>query len=263
MGDLGAAFTPSGWPAFVLISARLTGMVMVAPFFSMFGIPRTVRGGIVVVLALTLLPAAPHPAFPERALDIPVPLMTELVIGLGIGLVAAVIQHALVLAAEVVSLQTGLSLGQLFTASIENGGPAVAQLYGFLGLSVFIGFGGHLALVEGLGRSLTTVPPGQLLALDRGAEETLRLVGSLFEHAVQIAAPVSVAVTVTNLAMAILSRAVPQLNAMAMSFAVSIALALVLFGAALPTAARVIGRWVGEIPVGVDGVVGSLAGPVR
>ncbi|MEZ4588853.1 MAG: flagellar biosynthetic protein FliR [Gemmatimonadales bacterium] len=117
MGDLGAAFTPSGWPAFVLISARLTGMVMVAPFFSMFGIPRTVRGGIVVVLALTLLPAAPHPAFPERALDIPVPLMTELVIGLGIGMpVAAVIQHALVPAAEVVSPVTGLSLGQLFTA---------------------------------------------------------------------------------------------------------------------------------------------------
>ncbi|MEZ4588852.1 MAG: flagellar biosynthetic protein FliR [Gemmatimonadales bacterium] len=87
--------------------------------------------------------------------------------------------------------------------------------------------------------------------------------GSLFEHAEPDRRAGQRGGDGTNLAMAILSRAVPQLNAMAMSFAVSIALALVLFGAALPTAARVIGRWVGEIPVGVDDVVGSLARPVR
>jgi flagellar biosynthetic protein FliR len=261
MADVMGVFAPATWPAFVFVSARLTGLMMVSPFWSMFGVPRSVRGAVVVVLAAVLVGGAPLPAFPERALDVPLPLLTELVIGAGIGLVAAVIQHSLTLASEVIAMQTGLSLGQIFTGSVENGGPAMTQLFGFLGLGVFVGLGGHLMVLEGLAGSLQTIPPGTLPGFHGGASVALGTVGALFGDALQVAAPVSVAVTITNFAMAILSRAVPQLNAMAMSFAVSIAVGLVMFGAALPMVAKVVGRWIGAMPGGIHGMVGAFARP--
>ena len=262
--DTGASlFAPGAWPAFVLITTRLSGLMLVAPFWSMFGVPRTVRGALIVVLAAVLLPGSAKPAFPERALEVPLPLISELLIGVGIGLVAAVLQHALTLASEIVAMQTGLSLGQLFTGSVETGGPALTQLYGFLGLAVFVGLGGHPMMLEGLARSLQTVPAGSLASFDGGPAAAVAMMGSLFRQAVQVAAPVSVALTVTNFAMAILGRAVPQLNAMAMSFAVSIGVALVMFGAGLPILVRVLSRWVGGMPPVVDALVDGFALPGR
>jgi flagellar biosynthetic protein FliR len=261
-GPIASVIGPGGWPGFVLLSTRLTGLVLVAPFWSALGIPRLVRGAVVVVVAAGLGSIAPPVAYPEGGVDLLVPLVSEFLVGLTIGLMGAAIQHAMLLASEVVALQTGLSLGQLFGSS-EEGSAAVSQLYAWLGLAVFVAIGGHLMMIEGLGRSLETLPPGSLLTIEGGASWALTVVGSLFAHAIQVAAPVTAALTVSNLAMAILSRAVPQLNAMAMSFSVSIGVALLVIGAGLPVVARAVGRWVHALPGGIDGVVGSLVGGGR
>jgi len=259
MNPLAALFAPGSWPAFVLISTRLAGLMVVAPFWSMLSLPRSARGAIVVVLAAMLVPASPKPAFPDKILAIPLPLMTELVIGLGLGLGAAVIVQAMTLASEVVALQTGLSLGQVLTPNLETGGPAITQLYGLLGLAAFVALGGPLLLLDGLAGSLQAIPPGGGATLGAVGPTVLRLTGAVFAHAVQIAAPVMVALTVTNVAMAILSRAVPQLNAMAMSFAVTLGVGLLTFGLSLPLLVRVTSRWVAAIPASIDAIVGALA----
>ena len=160
---------------------------------------------------------------------------------------------------EVVALQTGLSLGQAIGVSVESGGPALGQLYGFLGISVFVSLGGPVALITGVARSLETIPPGGLISFDGSALVALRMSGAVFSHAMQIAAPVVAALTVTNIAMAILSRAVPQLNAMAMSFAVTIAVGLLMFGLSLPVMVRVVTRWTEAIPAEIGIAVGAMA----
>jgi flagellar biosynthetic protein FliR len=260
---VGSLLAPGSWASFVMISTRLAGVMLVAPFWSMIALPRSVRGAIVVVLAAILVPTSPRAAFPERALEIPVPLATELLIGVAIGIGAAVILHSLTLASEVIALQTGLSLGQLLAPNQENGGPALTQLYSLVAMATFVGVGGHLALVEGLGRSLQALPPGSLVAVDVGAGGLLRVVGAVFANAVQIAGPVLVALTVTNLAMAILSRAVPQLNAMAMAFGVTIGVGLVMLGVSLPLVVRAVARWTAAWPASLDAIVGALAATGR
>jgi flagellar biosynthetic protein FliR len=251
---------PGSWPAFVLISARISGLMMLAPFWSMVSIPRSVKGAIIVVLAAVLVPTAAKPAFPDRVLGFPVPLMTEFTLGLGIGLAAALVVHALMLASEVVALQTGLSLGQVLTPNIDTGGPALGQIYGLLGLAVFVSTGGPIMMIEALARSVIQHPPGVMISFVEGPLVLLRLTGSVFGYAIQIAAPVMAALTVTNIAMAILSRAVPQLNAMAMSFAVTLGVGFVLIGLSLPVLVRVLSRWFAAVGTDADSLVGLMVG---
>ncbi len=251
---------PGSWPAFVLISARLSGLMLLAPFWSMVSIPRSVKGAVIVVLAAVLVPTAAKPAFPDHVLGFPLPVMMEFTLGLGIGLAAAVVIHALMLASEVVALQTGLSLGQVLTPNIDTGGPALGQIYGLLGLAVFVATGGPTMMIEAVARSVIQHPPGAMISFAEGPMVLLRLTGAVFGYAVQIAAPVMVALTVTNVAMAILSRAVPQLNAMAMSFAVTLGVGLVIIGLSLPSLIRVLGRWFGSVGADSDALVAAMSG---
>lgn len=252
-------FAPGAWPAFVLISTRLAGLMLMSPFWSMQTIPKTIKGAAVVVIAAVLVPGSAKPAFPDHLIEMPLPLMLEFTVGMVIGLAAAVVTYSLTLASEVVSMQTGLSLGQVLTPNVELGGPAISQVYGLLGIAVFVGMGGPVMMLEAVARSLAQYPPGSPLPFDQGAVSILSITGNLFGYAVQIAAPVMVALTVTNVAMAILSRAVPQLNAMAMSFAVTLGVGLIIIGASLPLMVRLVGRWVDATPSTIDALVGAMA----
>jgi flagellar biosynthetic protein FliR len=249
---------PGSWPAFVLITARLSGLMLLSPFWSMVVVPRSVKGAIVVVLAAIMTPLTAKPPFPDQVLGLPIPLMMEFTIGLAIGVVAAVVSHAMMLASEVVAFQTGLSLGQILTPNIELGGPALGQIYGLFGLAVFVATGGPTMMLEAIARSLVEYPPGTPVSFAEGPVAALTLTGAVFGYAVQIAAPIMVALTITNIAMAILSRAVPQLNAMAMSFSVTLGVGLVVLGLSLPLLTRLLGRWIEGAPAAADALLDSM-----
>ncbi|MGH7741120.1 MAG: flagellar biosynthetic protein FliR, partial [Candidatus Eiseniibacteriota bacterium] len=102
---LSAIFAPGQWPTFALVSARLAGLMTVAPLWSMTALPKPTRAGITVLLAIMLMPGLPPPSLPESWVMLPLPLAMELAIGVVIGLTAAVIVQGLTLAGEVLSIQ--------------------------------------------------------------------------------------------------------------------------------------------------------------
>jgi flagellar biosynthetic protein FliR len=216
---LARLFDPAAWPTFVLVSARLGGLMIAAPLWSMSALPRSIRAAITVVLALVLVPVAPRAALPETAFVLPLPLATELLIGLAIGLTAGVLVQAAVLAGEVISLQMGISLGAALGASPELEAPGVGQFQQLLALFLYVAVGGHLLLLEGLARSLQAIPPGSPVSLPAAGGAVALMLGSLFSCALSVAARVMVTLLLVNLALAALSRAVPQLNAMMASIA--------------------------------------------
>jgi len=238
-----AILSPEMWPTFVFITARLVGLFSVAPLWSMGALPRTARAAILVVMALVLLPGAPHVRMPEQVLELPVPIAMEVLLGLSIGLVAAVVVQGAGLAGELVSLQMGLQLGPALAPMVEFEASGVAQLQTMLATVIY---GSPMELGEG-GRAITAIA------------------GTLFSSAVRTGGPVIVALLVTNVALAILSRAVPQLNAMMVSFPLTIAVGLVMVGATLPITAGTLNGWVHELPGRIAVVTGAFralpAGP--
>lgn len=253
-----ALLSPANWPGFVLISARLTGLMLLAPIWSMVALPRSVRGAAVVVFAALLVPSVAPATVPAEVVELPLPLLVEFTLGVGIGLAAAVVSQAMLLASEVVSLQSGLSLGQVLSPNLETGGPALSQLYNLVGLATFVAVGGPTLMIAALARSLSQIPPGLAIGFDGAGLSLLDLTGKVFGFGIQIAAPVMVALTVTNVAMAILSRAVPQLNAMAMSFAVTLGVGLVMLGLSVPPLVRVASRWIADAPGVTDRLLDAL-----
>jgi flagellar biosynthetic protein FliR len=249
---------PELWPTFVFITARLSGLMLVAPLWSMSALPRAARAAIIVALSVMLLPIAPRVPVPEQVLDLPVPIAMELVVGIVIGLTAAVIVQGVALAGEVVSMQMGLSLGHALAPMPEAQLSDVGQIKSFLALLIYVSVGGHLVLFRGLADSLRVLPPGLPMDLAAGGRSAAMMVGTLYSCAVRAAAPVMVTLLLANVALAILGRAVPQVNAMLVSFPFTIGVGLVMLGAALPIIAWAIGGWMQGLSATVAGAVASF-----
>lgn len=239
---------PERWPVLVLITARLGGLMLTAPMWSMSAIPGGVRAAITLVLSAALLPACPPVAATERVLDLPIPFALELGLGVVIGLTAAVVVQGVTLAGEVIALQMGLSLGPALAPMPDAPVSGVGQLQSFLALTVYLAVGGHLMLIQGLAHSLQVLPPGAAFDAALGARAGINLMSMLYSTAIRAAAPVMVTLVLANLALAVLSRAVPQLNAMMVAFPFTIGLGLLMLGASLPVVAPALAGWMQALP---------------
>lgn len=254
---LSGALVPDRWPAFVLITARVGGLMLTAPGWSGTTLPATVRTAVTVVLALVLLPLAPATPVPAEAIDLPLPMAAEICIGLVIGLAAAVLVQAVGLAGEVISMQMGLNIAPSLAPIPELQVVGLGQLTTLFAVLVYFTLGGHLMLIRSLAGSLRVLPPGGGIAFTGGAPAVTALAGQLFACAASAAGPVMVALLLTNIALAVLSRAVPQINAMTVSFPITIGVGLVMFAVSLPNVSMVVARWVSALP----GVADSLLVP--
>lgn len=255
---LATALTPERWPTFALVTARIGGLMLTAPGWNGTALPRLVRTALTVVLAALLLPSAPVAKLPEQVLDIPLPMAAEMAIGLVIGLVAAVLVQAVALAGEVMSMQMGLSIAPSYSPIPELQVSGIGPLCTMLTLLIYFGVGGHLMLLRGLADSLQALPPGQGIVFGAGEKVSIELAGRIFSCAISAAAPVMVALLLTNVALGILSRAVPQLNAMTVSFPLSIGVGLLMFSVSLPIVASVITGWISDMPESVHGLITHL-----
>jgi flagellar biosynthetic protein FliR len=135
----------------------------------------------------------------------------------------------------------------------------MAQIKTMLALFLYAATGGHLVLLAALAGSLRQLPPGSPVDLAAGAQAAATLAGTLFACAIAAAAPVMVTLLLVNAALAMLNRAVPQLNAMLVSLPVSVAVGLVTLALALPGIAGVMHGWMTALPGRVADALGAFA----
>ena len=104
------------------------------------------------------------------------------------------------------------------------------------------------------------LPIGMPLDLQPGLAAMVRLGSMLFTLGLQFAAPVIATVLVANVALAILSRAAPQLNVLSVAFPLQIGVGLFAFAASIPLLAASFGGWADAYDSVLARVLGALAG---
>jgi flagellar biosynthetic protein FliR len=253
------ALAPINWPTFAILSARVAGLVLSAPIWSGRVVPKTVRLAFAVLLTLLLLPAVPPVVVPEGVVLLPLLMASELLLGVAMGVAASMFVHAVQVGAAIVSVQMGLSLGGALAPTLGSGAPGIGEFKNMMALVIYVTLGGHLSLIAGLGSSLDLIQPGSPIDFVTGSLALVSLAGGLFATAVRVAAPIMVALLLTNIALAILGKAVPQLNVLMLAFPITIGVGLVVFGAALPYFQALIVQWVEGVPGSVGDMIEAFA----
>ena len=235
-------FSPAYAPTVVLLACRIGGMMLVAPVFSAKTVPVKVRTGLLLLLTVMLAPmayaAATRTATAAPAVT-PVTFLSESLIGFAIGFGAAVLVGAAETAGDLMSTAIGLSGASLLDPMSGAASNVLAQFGQLFAVTVLLAVNGHLVMLDALAESARALPIGSMVAMRDGVAALLSSATTLFVLGLRFAAPVIAASMIGNVALAVLTRAAPQINVLTVAFPIQIALGLV----ALVASVAFVGTW--------------------
>jgi flagellar biosynthetic protein FliR len=216
---------------FFWVLIRVSVLVFLLPLFGAKGVPNLWKAGLSFVLALIMAPVVPVPeAFPETTVAVVLGVLKEGLMGLILVIGLRMMFAALQFAGQMMSFQMGFSMARAVDPMTGIQSTALSQvLYIFLVLIFFISDGHHL-MIRGLAASFQMVPPNGIVFSPTLGTKLIALSGEMFVVALQIAAPIMIALFLSNLALGIVARTVPQVNILMIGFPLNIGIGLALFG---------------------------------
>jgi len=220
---------------FIVVLARVGGLVTFAPFWSIRTAPKRIRAALALMLALVLTPAiAPKLSTPPSDLiALAMIILGELAIGCALGFVGQLVFAGLEVGAHVLSSQIGFSLAAIIDPTTRTQTTALGTMAQMCGMVILLAADGHHWLLSATVRSFQTVEPGSFSMTPNLAHFFLRLSADVLSVGVSLAAPAIIVLLTVELALAIAGRVMPQLQVMLLGFPIKIAVGLWLMGASI------------------------------
>jgi len=134
----------------------------------------------------------------------------------------------------------------------------IAEWEQFVALVVFLVLDVHHLLLQAVLASFRVAPPGGVVLAGAGLQTVFDIAGDVFGVGVRIAAPVLIVLLMTNAALGVLARTIPQLNVFVVGFSVNVGVGLVVLGASLPFTVRLLAGRFGGLEPALDQLVRGL-----
>jgi flagellar biosynthesis protein FliR len=212
--------------ATLLVAVRLAAATVAVPVFGTTRIPAPARVALILALSAVLVVALGVPtAMPDSLLELLIALLAEALIGAAFALGFAAAYGAADLAGRVLDTQVGFGAAAILNPATQTFAPLLGSLFGLLSLAVFLSMDGHLLLVRALSLSLLATPPG-VFGGEFDWPALWRQSGLTFSFGLALAAPLMLVLTLSDIALAVLARSMPQLNVFMLGFAVKVVLGL-------------------------------------
>ncbi len=231
------AFSQAELLRYLLIMCRVSPLMVAAPFWGSPLVPAQVRLYLALLVSVLLLPVvrAPLPADLATSLGSLVgAVAVELLIGFLLAYAAILLFSAVQLAGQLADIQMGFGVANVIDPLTSAQVTLMGQVQYLVALLVFLLMDGHHIFLRGLVDTFATAPPGHglgsALPLTLIVERGGRL---LFTLAAQIAAPVLTALFLSNLAMGLISRVLPQINIFIVGLPLNVGIGLLAFAAGI------------------------------
>ncbi|WP_017727326.1 flagellar biosynthetic protein FliR [Halalkalibacterium ligniniphilum] len=201
-------------PSFLLVFIRILAFLTVMPIFSYRNIPATFKVGLALFLAWILV----------FTLDIEIInidttyfllIIKEVLVGLMIGLLAMVLLYAIQTAGALMDIKIGFLIANIVDPQTGAQSPLIGGYLYTVALLFLLVTNGHHLLIDGIFYSYQFIPLDQVF-LPFGNEAVIDHVTStlnlMFIIAFQMAFPIVGSLFLVDVALGLVSRAVPQMN---------------------------------------------------
>ena len=210
--------------AWGLIFTRVFVMLILTPFLGGRGVPGRIRLVTAIVLSVfvyyflqdTFVNQLPE----DKGLIIAL-FFKEIFIGLALGITTIMVFYAIEAGGRIVDTQRGSANAQVFLPAL--GQVSLFGLFQFwLGLSIFCYMDGHLHFLQAFIESFMIIPVFKLPVIAPGISPFLqlfiRMSSDVLILGMQMAAPVLIAVFITDLVLGIANKMAPQIPVFEIGF---------------------------------------------
>ena len=206
--------------AAVFTGARVSGLMVFCPFLGSDAVPAPVKAGLALLLTIVLHPLHGPAGVAMGSWQWAQVALGEAAIGLVLGLVANFLFESALMAGQILGVQIGYSLANVFDPQTQADTPVLSEFHRLAALLIFLRLDVHHWLLRSLVRSFAYLPPGAGAINLVAATGLLLAAGGIFLAGVQIAAPSLVATLVADMALGFLGKASPQLPVLFIGLAV-------------------------------------------
>jgi flagellar biosynthetic protein FliR len=213
LGSLDSVSVTAFW-AFLQVFARVIALFLTAPVFGSREVPVQVRLGLAAVVSLALLPLARPtltPSIPSTTAPMVAALAGEALIGALMGVVASLLFAAVRMSGEVLDYQIGFTQATTFNPQFNESVSPFAAFQTQYAVLLYLLANGHWLLLMALTRSFSTLPAAQLTLGPSLLHTFTDLAFQILVLGLEIAVPGAAILLIVDIALAILSRAVPQM----------------------------------------------------
>ncbi len=244
----------------LLVFLRASALLTIFPVFSATNFPVQLRVALAALLSFLVAPLLPGTWHPPLDFWGVLPLMAmEIGCGLLLGFVSRMIFYALEIAGGIIATEVGLMIPAGINPMSNAPTSEVSTIFQYLAAMLFLTMNLHHGLLLAFQKSYQFLPIGGSRLHESLLLDVLGRTSHLFWFAVQMAAPILAVTFLITLVLAVLSRAVPQMNVFSESFSVRLLAGLLAFGLTCQLMAEHIANFLHRLPEDVLRVA-QLAG---
>ena len=248
--------TTDALTAFLLVLARVGGVVALAPLPGSRLSPPAAKVVLAVLLAAVIAPLgrvrAGPPATPGTVV---VGMLAEAGFGLAVGVALQMLSEMLGLAAQMLGFQAGYSYINTVDPTSQVDATILNVLLTLLGGLLLFAFDLHLHLVRALALSLERIPLGEFRPRSGAALGLAQLGGAVFESAVRLAFPVVALLLLIDLALALLSYVNGRMQLLTLSFPIKMVVTMLVLVVVVGEAPRLFHQLAGRAFGVVEGLL--------
>ena len=198
----------------LMIGVRVSIVIIFLPFLGSGGISARIKAVLVIALTVLLYPVcSPAPASLAHVNWFSF-FFGEMIVGLTLGLSINFVFEAMQVAGQICGLQLGFSMESLIDPQTQAQSPTLSVLFYMIAVLIFLQLNVHHWMLRVLAESFSRVPPGSFV-VNRGLPlELIRDSGIMLSLGAQIAAPITLAAIVIDVALGFMGRAAHQLPVM-------------------------------------------------
>jgi len=229
---------------FLICLSRVAGFVSAIPVILANQTPPRVKVGLVFMIALVLFPVM-EPTMPPVTFtpaNFLLLMITEILLGTMIGLIARMIFTAVEYGGTVIGYQMGFAAANIFDPQNERQLALISQFQNVFAILIFLAIDGHHIFLQLAAESYNLLPPGVFNISGDAIPYLLKLSSRIFVLGIQFSAPVLAVLLLSGLILGILARVFPQLNVFLLSFPLNIGISFTVIGLTLPIVAILLRR---------------------
>ncbi len=224
---------------FALVLSRTAGIFTTAPIFGNKNVPVMVRVAMALSLTLVFLPMTSFDANSLDTASFALAIVKEALAGLFLGYVASLMFAAIQTAGAYIDLTLGFGFAAMVDPMTKEREAVVGQFQNMVAVLLFLAVNAHHLIIRGLAESYVVLPLGEMTYNPSIAGGVMHFFRIIVMASLKIAAPILGVVFLTDVALGILARTVPQLNVFVLGFPVKLAVGLAAIFIVLPVTAGV------------------------
>lgn len=214
---------------FLLVVVRITCFFFSAPFFSMNNTPKRVRIGLGIFVAYLIYQVTlPHETLQyETVLEYATIVMKEAIVGLLVGLGAAICNSIVLYAGRIVDMEIGLAMASQMDPTTKEQSSITGIYYQYMVTLILLISGMHRYLIQALSETYILIPVNEAVFDHESLLDSMILFMSEYLNiGFKICLPVFCVSLIVNVVLGMLAKVSPQMNMFAVGMQIKVLLGL-------------------------------------